>query len=258
MRAGGYWKKTIRVGDRTTSRYLGKGEWGAGLAEADMILRGRREAERLERLEAEEEARRRLAREEVRDARTRRVVAAVLVGLGFIRYQRNPWRRQAMRSIEGPRDSGKPPAARRVAALVKRVRAGKPGALPELAALARAHPRVVAEATMTDMNWCAKSALAELLAGHGRDEATAVAVEARLDLLEAELAPAGSGIATRLLAAVVAHAWAENWAITAACSKLLGKTAPGDLRRQHAALRRYLASLRSYAQVERLEGRGRS
>jgi hypothetical protein len=56
----------------------------------------------------------------------------------------------------------------------------------------------------------------------------------------------------------VAHAWAEHWAITACCSKLLGKTAPGDLRRQYAALRRYLAALRSYAQVERLEGRGRS
>jgi hypothetical protein len=256
LRDGKYWQQSIRRDGAATTRYLGKGEWGAARAEMEMVERGRTAAERIAAAEADDAARRLLAREEARGAATRRAVAVILEPMGLVRYSRNPWRRRAMRSIQGPR--GKSPAPQRVAALMRRVRAGKEGALPELAALAKVHPKAVAEAAATDLVRCARGMLADLLAGRGRDKAASVAMEARLDVIEAELAPAGSGAATRLLAAVVAHCWAEHWAITAACSKLLGSTAPGDLRRQYAALRRYLAALRSYAQVERLEGTGRS
>jgi hypothetical protein len=254
MKPQGYWQKTIREGDRVTTNYLGRGELGAGLAEVDMILRGRREAERLAAEVAEDRARRLFALEAARGAATRRAVAVILEPMGFRRYARGAWRKRAMRSIEGP--PGKPPAARHVAALVRRVRGGDEDALAELAGLARLHPRAVAEATSNDLVRIARTMLGEALSA--RDKAARLGLQARLNVIEAELAPPSAGTATRLLAAVVSQCWGEFWSIDAACSKVLGTTAPGDLRRQHAALRRYLAAVRSYAQVERIEGRGRS
>jgi hypothetical protein len=160
-----------------------------------------------------------------------------------------------MRRIELARrgDLGRPPSSREIKALVRRVRAGEPGALADLSALARLHPEVVAESTISDLCKIARMFLAEAISG--RDEASEAAVRARLDLLEASLAGPDGGPATRLCAAAVAHAWGEHWAIAAAATKILGKTTPGDLRRQGAALSRYLSTLRTFARIQRLEGR---
>jgi hypothetical protein len=252
----GYLHKSIRRGGRVTTRYLGRGDIGAGLAEVDDILRERRLAERRERAEAEERAVELYDRERSRGLAVRRLVAVVLAPLGIVRYQRQrTWRRRSMKATTpARRGEPKPPSPKQVRALVKRVRAGDPDALVDLAELAKLHPRLVAETTTTDLARCARMFLAELLASKTRDKAAEVAVEARLDLLEAELAATSRGPASRLVAAAVTHSGAEYWALTAAAARVLGKMTTGDLRRQGAALSRYLSALRTFARIRAIEG----
>jgi hypothetical protein len=255
LMAGRYWRRSIRVGDSVRHEYYGCDQAAAELAALDALIMVDRRRERQELLEAEERARRLYEQERARGLAVRAMVAVELEAMGFRRSGRNPWRR-AMRKIQLPRpgDPGRPPSPREVQALVRRVQAGKPGALADLADLAKVHPRIVAESTTSDLAKIARTFLAEKVSGSGRNKAGELAVEARLDLLEAELAGTARGLAAKLCAAAAVHAGAEYWAITAAMAKLLGRATPGDLRRQRAALSMYLSSLRTFARIRAIEG----
>jgi hypothetical protein len=264
LRCGKYWQKSIRRGDRVESRYLGKDELAAFLAEMDAEERGRREADRLERLEAEGLALATLAAEAIRGAGIRRATEAILGALGYARHERGRFRRrrsmkrgdvQVIAATAVPCDPAAPPGPGEIQALFERARAGEDGAMAEFGALARSHPKLVAAATATSLLRAARLILADQVA---KNPATHAAFVARVDALEAELIPDGAGIATKLLAAVVAQAHNEWWALCACGARRLATAGPGELRREHAALRRYLSSLRAYAQIQRLEEGGRS
>jgi len=152
-------------------------------------------------------------------------------------------------------DPGPPPAPKDVEALIARVRAGEPGSLPDLADLAKVHPRIVVDATTNDLAWCARTLLAEDLAKG--DEAGVIGIETRLELIAADLAGEGASLALQLCAEVVAYSWIEYWTMSAAIAKggKVAMTTTMDLRRQDAAHRRFLSSLRTFARIASLEGR---
>jgi hypothetical protein len=248
---GKYWIRSVRRGDRTTTEYLGSDALAAFVAGMDAEGRARREAERLERLEAEERTLAMAVAEAIRGRGIRRSAEAVLFGLGYRRPRRGRWRRRRMG--RGDIEVTAPPPSRDILALYERARAGEDGALAAFTALAREHPRPVAQATGASLQRAARRVLADQVA---KDPAIRAAFVARVEALEAELIPDGCGIATKLLASVVAQAHNEWWALCAAGAKRLTSAGPAELRREHAALRRYLGALRSYAQIERLEGGG--
>ena len=149
---------------------------------------------------------------------------------------------------------GPPPAPKDVEALIARVRAGEPGSLPDLADLAMVHPRIVVDATSSDLAWCARTYLAEDLAKG--DEAGVIGIEARLELIAADLAGEGASLALQLCADVVAYSWIEYWTMSAAIARGgMATTTTMDLRRQDAAHRRFLASLRTFQRIASLEGK---
>ena len=260
-KAGKYLQKSIRIGGRVRTLYYGMGPDAAERALADERIEADREQERRERLAVEEEHRRLYDEEQARGVAVRRIVAVILEAIGYVRYARNPWRRRAMR--RGVRsmmpavrnDPGPPPAPKDVEALIARVRAGEPGSLPDLADLAKVHPRIVVDATTNDLAWCARTFLAEDLANG--DEAGVIGIETRLELIAADLAGEGASLALQLCAEVVAFGWLEYWTMSAAIAKggKVAMTTTMDLRRQDAAHRRFLASLRTFARIASLEGR---
>jgi hypothetical protein len=261
-KAGRYLQHSIRIGGRVSTEYYGMGHYAADLATMDVIFRAERDRERLERLAVDEEHRRLYDEEQARGVAVRRMVAVILTALGFVRYARNPWRRRAMR--RGVRsmtpavcsDPGPPPVPAEVEALVKRTSAGEKEALWSLCELAKVHPRVVVDATTNDLCWCARTLLADHL-GNG-DKAQEIGIETRLELIAADLAGEGASLALQLCAEVVAFSWLEYWTLSAAIARggRLAKTTPIEIRRQNAAHRRFLASLRTFTQIASLEGRG--
>jgi hypothetical protein len=247
---GGYWIKSVREGDRVTSRYLGKDEWGLGLAVIDVEIRERRRAERRERDRAEEAGRRLLAAERRRGAAVRWIVAVTLEGMGFTRYRGTSRWRRTMTTEVANRDAGAPPGRDEIKALIARARSGEAGALARLTAIAKAHPKAVATAVSCDLHAAAKLLLAKELS---KEPAMQVAVEAGIDAMEADLAGPGAGLPTLLTARVVAYTGVEFWTLTADAARKVNRTTPADLRRQHAAGRRYAMWLRTLATIKRLE-----
>ena len=259
-KAGKYLQKSIRIGGRVRTLYYGMGPDAAERALADERIEADREQERRERLAVEEEHRRLYDEEQARGVAVRRIVAVILEAMGFVRYARNPWRRRAMR--RGVRsmmpavrnDPGPPPAPKDVEALIARVRAGEPGSLPDLADLAKVHPRIVVDATGNDLAWCARTYLAEDLAKG--DETGVIGIETRLELIAADLAGEGASLALQLCADVVAYSWIEYWTMSAAIARGgMATTTTMDLRRQDAAHRRFMSSLRTFQRIASLEGK---
>jgi hypothetical protein len=253
VRDGRYVYQSLRIGGRVTSVYLGSGPAAVEVAAAnDAILEDRRRGQ-LERRRAEEEQRALLAGERDRGRGLRRIVAVVLEAFGYIQYQRNPWRRRAMRQTELARPDATPPGREAIRSLVARVHKGEQGALPDLAAMARLHPRLVASATCKDLAYAARLMLAARLSGE--DRASEVGFTTRIDLVASDLAGEGASPALRLCAQVVAFSWAEYWVLSIVSANNLANTHPMQLKRQDAAQRRFLAALRAYSRIASLEGR---
>lgn len=248
---GGYWIRSVRRGDRTTSVYYGGGEMGLLLAAMDAVIADRRRAERLERDRAEASALEKLAEERRRGLAIRRTAASVLEGMGFSRYQRTSrWRYRAMDNELANRDAWAPPSRQEIQSLVREAQAGEGDAQARLAALAGEHPKAVATAVTTSFYRAAKRLLADAVTP---DPAMATCVEARIDWFADELAGPGASLSMKLLAAVVAFSAQEYWVLTAAGAKRLSQASPAELRRQAAAQKRYLASLRTFAAIKKLE-----
>src|SRR5262249_43908814 len=86
--------------------------------------------------------------ENARGESTRALVAVCLEASGYIRYQRNPWRRRRMKALPNP---GPAPTRAEVKVLIKKVRENVDGALPDLYELASRHPDIVVRATFVDL-----------------------------------------------------------------------------------------------------------
>jgi hypothetical protein len=106
------------------------------------------------------------------------------------------------------------------------------------------------------LDWLARRTLA--LAALPGDEADVVAarrgLEARMGLLLSELAGAQPTPSIRLVSEAVVFCWAEWWMHATIAAKDIRGTTPMQIRRQQAAHRRFLASVKVYAQISRLEG----
>jgi hypothetical protein len=252
---GRYYQRSVWESGKVTTHYFGV---GPGAFAVSLLEDEGREA-RAAALAVEQEQRALLEAEAVRGWAACRIVAVLLESLGYAQYQRNPWkrRRRPMRRIELARcgDPGPSPSPVEVRALAERVRKKEPGALAEFTELAERHPVVVADEMASDLAWVAKTTFASK-AGGGNGP-IAVALEVRIALLIRELAGERPSPALRLVSEATAFAWCEHWTLSAvAAHNDIGRSTPMSWRRQQAALRRFMTTLRTYHQIERLE-RGR-
>jgi hypothetical protein len=153
-------------------------------------------------------------------------------------------------------DPGPPPDSGVVEALMRRVEAGESDALQKLSRLTMSHPRIVAEETGSDLAWLARTTLANRVLPGVEGDAYRVRLEARMDLFLHELAGRDPSPAMRLVSEAVVFAWAEHWTHSTLAARLgIQQMTPMQVKRQQAALRCFMASLKTYAQIARLEGR---
>jgi hypothetical protein len=259
---GKYYQHSIRLPDgRVTTESYGQGPVAADFASMDGLIRAKRERERRELAEAEAGEWELLEAEEDRGRALRQIVATVLEGFGFVRYARNPWRRRAMTTLATIDRKGTPPDRAEVRALVKAVEAGEPGALNRFRDAARLHPAAVAELVGIDLAELARTNIVRChLTGDLRREKATVdlrrekaTVQMRA-MLEQLTGPRPSPV-LKLVAEAVVFAWAEHWMLSISAGKYIASSTPMQVRRQAAAHKRFMSSLKTYTQIAALEGR---
>jgi hypothetical protein len=144
-----------------------------------------------------------------------------------------------------------PPTAEEVRGLIKEVKAGVPGAIGELRRCAMADPGLVIRQTFGDIVKLAYSGL--LLKHVPNDRAIEEGVRAKVRLVIEELSGDGPvSPARKLCIEVVAYNWLELWCINfkVGSNEL---SSPAWIRRQSASHKRLMSSLRTVAQIARLE-----
>jgi hypothetical protein len=240
-----YVQMSVRVEGKATTLYLGSGPaWEALQAQAA--------ARRREARQAAADRRELRRAEEARGANVKALVIACLEGLGYVRYHRNPWRRTAVKALPGPITR---PVRSRVERLVSAVKAGAPGALADLRAMADEHPALVAECTHADLVAMAETALVlAALPGDGH-AAMREGFHASFAAMAAELAGDGTpGPARRLAIQAAVFAWAEHWYVAAmAVTNPESTSNSGWARRQDGTHRRLMSSLKTLAQITAAE-----
>ena len=261
---GRYYQHSIRIHKRVTTEYYGVGPAGATWEAMDALVRQTRE-ERRELTQAHDAHQRRLhAAERDWSEGVRRVATAILEGRGYWRPQRRVWRRRRMGVMQTRTQA--PPAPRddaavraEMKALIRQIADGPDDAAVErLSRLVEEHPRGAAAVIACDLPRHARESLATLLFdGEGEENATVrQALIARWELRIRELA--GPSPSPEVLACAAAAAYEE------AGYHLLGmaSTANQDsFRTEHprltlrrtAALRRFLYSMRTLAQIKALQ-----
>jgi hypothetical protein len=254
MIEGGYWRRSVWDRGKVRTVHYGSGPAGVAVALMDAEAIEARDRERQERQRVDAEQWALLTKEAGRGRAVRRTLAVILEALGFIRYQRNPWRRCMRRRIELARrtDCGPPPTELQIRKLAEKVRRQEAGALAELAAMAEQWPEAVAAFTAADLAWAARVTLADRAAGKGGD--IAVGIEAKLALLAEELGGRSPRPALRLAVEVACFCWAEHWQLAAvAAGNGVAAATPASSARRSAAQRRFLVSLKAVEQIKRIE-----
>lgn len=255
VKGGRYYQKSVRVNGKVTTLhydgFLGR------LVEMDDL--GRRE----EAAEIRQEARQREAeqREAYRDeqARGRLIRDLVAVGCelaGFSRYSRGRWRKRRMQAL--PTQPLSPDDLAKVKAEIRQVlddcKAGNPDALARLRKLGADHPDLVINATSADLFTLAVQALLKRCCGDPDPKKAAFeeVIKLRIRSLTAELAGENPSPIRRLCARAAAYADLEFWLaqMVATNSKPFS---PALDRRLNSAHKRYLAALKTLAQISRLE-----
>jgi hypothetical protein len=151
-------------------------------------------------------------------------------------------------------DVGAPPTAKEIRALAKRVMAKEAGAYTEFRRLAEAYPVPVVAEMRTNLAELARTTFAtKTMGGNGAYE---IGLEAQQRLLLRELVGEAPSTALRLVAETVVYSWTEYWTVSAGIAHRDSMwNSPMALRRQGAALRRFLQALKACRQVALLEGR---
>jgi hypothetical protein len=213
--------------------------------------------------EAQEELRRVKAWEAEQDdqlkaelQKSERIWELVVVGLeslGFVRYTRNPWKRRSMLTIKDKPTTAE--ARAKIRALVKQAVTPGPDTIEKLRRLAKAHPvEFVAEVE------CELFHLAAFTIGSEEFKRTKKRADdliARMQLLAVELCDGSPSLARRLCAQAVAFCWAEHWILSsvAAVNRVGNDWHPRSIRKRDAAHRRFMKSLKTFAQIVRAEAR---
>jgi hypothetical protein len=108
---------------------------------------------------------------------------------------------------------------------------------------------LVAAETAADVAWLARGAFASK--HYGKSEAYVIGLDAKLDLLIAELCGPDPTPAVRLVSETVAFTWAEWWVCAALATH--NDHSPMRLKRAAAAHSRFMSSLRTYTRIKQLE-----
>jgi hypothetical protein len=253
----GYYQRSVRQGGRVATLHYGSGAPAVAVAILDDEARRARLEARAAALAIAEEQHRLLGVEQARGVAIRRMLAIVLEASGFVRYARNPWRRRAMNrrlelALGG--DVGPPPSEAEVRALALEVRQKQPGALERFAELAQRHPVAVARHTAVDLARVARMTFAKASAGPNAD--VAIGLEAKMEVMLAELAGEAPPPSVRLASEVVCFAWGEFWSLSAVAAHRGERSPPASEARRSAAQRRFLTSLRVYQRLVQLERGG--
>jgi hypothetical protein len=145
-----------------------------------------------------------------------------------------------------------PPSKQELRKLIEEVGAKVPGALGDLYRLALAHPAAVVKATHADL----VSLATEILVGTMTkdDGALYEGIQARLRMLITELSGDAPSPVRKLCVEAVAYAWCDHWNVsTLVAANPHHALAPEWVRRQQAAHRRLMTSLRTLAQIAAVE-----
>lgn len=269
-----YFYRSIRRGGRVTSQYVARGDEAEQLAERERAARdAQRQAIETARREFEDLTKRMATR----DAALGRLAAAALEASGFYQHHQGTWRRrQTTMSGKKRADLQLAEATTKMVATTpaptedqrdwaRRAVAGDPAALAEL------DTRLREAINRGDLAGFKRSCLAlgadlGVLARHaaitwifGDNQAQAQALEYKLAVLTDHLAGHDPSPVVRLLAERVALCWADvhTWDIRhLSMLQVPGGIAPttdATLQRgRNQALKRYLAALKSLAQVQAL------
>jgi hypothetical protein len=255
LKAGRFWRRSVRVGGEPRHQYFGSGPAGLAVALMDAEEIGERERQRQARHEADAEQLARQRMEAARGKAVRRLLSIVLEANGLIRYRRNPWRKCMKRRIELARrtDPGPPPTESQIRNLASKVRENSPDALHQFAELAEQWPEQVAASTAADLCWVAKITLANQ-GGAGKHADIAIGIETQMALVERELIGDSGSPSLRMAAAVATFSWCELWTLNAiAAHNGIEKATPASSARRSAAQRRLLTALRTLEQIRRIE-----
>jgi hypothetical protein len=195
------------------------------------------------------------------------LVSMVLESSGFVRYQRGNLKRRTMRAlpVPVPKASAKL-EARKLAAeliedeliaveirgLVKRLLHGNDAVLPRLQEISRLHPGVFGAELFVDLPAIALHALAKLVGNNNPKFSDGLVVAVRLQAYS--LAGDDASPVKRKCAMWVAICEAQASALTAICGGS-ANTSREQSRRLAAASREYTRSLKTLAEITRLETR---
>jgi hypothetical protein len=245
----GYYYKTERVGGKVTTRYFGRNPI---IAELD---RERRE-EKLEEqaaINAHRDEQARLLREDQsRWQATHTLLTLTLEAWGFTRYSRNPWKRRRMNEIQTIDNADNTALRKQFRSLVKRVVRGDADAVRELQAFSMAHPKEMARSVVFNVDKLAMQTLAST--EYTQDGSWAEQFYAKMECVAFELAGENPTVPRLLCAQAAAFAWAEHWrqSMLSAATRG-GERSKEQIRRQDAAHKRLMVSLRTLSQIAKAE-----
>jgi hypothetical protein len=247
----------MRIGQRVTSRYFGRGVDAQLISAWDAADRQERAERRAEALAQEEAERVAYEAERTRSAWVVALATAGLQALGYWRPQRRVWRRRRMKALAAPTASNTPekPTKHEARAMMRRVANDQPGALEEWRELVRAYPDVAIDAACSDLYELAIYAL-------GRTEFPSRttmqdALCLKLRQLQADLVGTETAPALKLTAQVVVFAWCDHWVLSASSAHQgVQRDDAARTRRRLAAHRRLLSAIKCHEQIRALHGRG--
>jgi len=252
-----FYYRYVRRHGRVKREYVASGEWAELLAQDDWEQRQEREQERQAIREIEDEHRDAYQTERQRGQGIKTLVTIGLEGLGFIRYQRGRWKRRSMRALtSNGTKAGKKPVVEKIRQLVNAIVRGDQSAVPKLQAISRSAPRAFAREVEG-----AFPALAYYLLAKGEmptDHKLRDDFVARMHLVAHELAGDDPSTARRLCSEAAAFAWGECWLLNMkAGAAKVDRQSVESSRRQTAAARRLMMSLKTVAQIAAAESKPR-
>lgn len=247
-----YYYRSVRIGGRVVSKYVG----GGALAQLVFAMDQERIQERRQTRQAIAEANRehrgaRLA-EHGRAEWIKRLVATALEGLGFVRYNRGPWKRTStMNALDGNSRADDSILAE-IRSLVRENQRGCENAIERLAVLSRSHPAAFAKEVSIDLWRIACTLLASNECPS--DAKRRSDMQAGIELAAFALAGENPSPARILCARAAAFAWAELMILSAkSAAEGLGNQSVEATRRRTAAQRRALSAIKTLEQIAALE-----